>query len=527
MELKKVNLHMDRVKCRIHTQITLEEDKNISDRCPDVVSILMESGKIIMEEVRPMTDNVFLRGKLQYEILCKSDAVEKRLFSVQGEIPWEEKIRVEGMESMDMPQVTATIEDLKSSLINSRKLNLRALLNFSIQAKALYDEELLVDITGQEGVEVKKEEREITALVMDKKDIYRIKEDLELPSFLPPIGEVLWKFVDLGKVEVKILEESIRLQGEVRLFLLYESEGENPQVKSYETTIPFSGNIECSGCSSTMLGDIIPVVTYQNLSIKEDYDGEDRILELEMVLELPIQIYEKKTVEEVTDVYGILQELEASHKEQKCRKIRETYVERCKIAKEIKIKNADRKILQICHMNARVEAAEARRMEEGLEVQGIVNARILYLEDGEEESYEVIKKEIPFRCEIENLKLTTGCHFHIHPVLEQQNAVVSDENSMEVKMVIGIEVRIEEECVTDGICDVMPNSHLCENMDSRAGIVVYIPSKQESLWEIGKRYGISLKAMKEINGLTEIEESELASARVERGQKLLLVRGYQ
>ena len=78
------------------------------------------------------------------------------------------------------------------------------------------------------------------------------------------------------------MEDNLRLQGEVRLFLLYESEGEIPQIKSYETTIPVSGNIECSGCNSNMLGDIVPVVTYQNLSIKEDYDGEDRMLDLEM-----------------------------------------------------------------------------------------------------------------------------------------------------------------------------------------------------------------------------------------------------
>ena len=92
MELKKVNLHMDRIKCRINTQITLEEDKNISDRSPDVISILMENGKVVIEEVRPMADNVILRGKFQYEVLCESDVALKRLFRVQGEIPWEESV---------------------------------------------------------------------------------------------------------------------------------------------------------------------------------------------------------------------------------------------------------------------------------------------------------------------------------------------------------------------------------------------------------------------------------------------------
>ena len=135
MELKKVNLHMDRIKCHINTQITLEEYKNISDRCPDAVNILMENGKVVIDEVRPMLDNVFLRGKFQYEILCESDMAEKRLFRVQGEIPWEEKIKVDGMESMDVPQVIATIEDMKIGLIHSRKLNIRALINFCVQKK--------------------------------------------------------------------------------------------------------------------------------------------------------------------------------------------------------------------------------------------------------------------------------------------------------------------------------------------------------------------------------------------------------
>ena len=525
MELKKANLHMDRIKCRINTQITLEEDKNISDRSPDAISILMENGKVVIEEVRPMTDNVILRGKFQYEVLCESDVAVKRLFRVQGEIPWEEKIRVDGMESMDTPMVNATLEDIKCSIINSRKLNVRALINFCIQGKELYDEEILVDIQGQEGVEIKKENREVSALVIDKKDIYRIKEDLELPSFLPPIGEVIWKFVDLEKVDVKILEDTLRLQGEVRLFLLYESEEEVPQIKSYETTIPFSGNIECNGCSSNMTGEIVPVVSYQNLSVKEDFDGEDRMLELEMVLDLPIQIYEKQVIEEISDVYGVRQPLTAQYKEQKSKKIRDPYYERCKVVKELKIKNMDRKILQICHTNAGVAIEEVRRVDDGLEIQGILNVQILYLEDGEEETYEVIRKEIPFQCEMENLRLSSDCSWHIHPILEQQSAVIADENSVEIKMVIAMEVWVEEGTWGNGICDVVPTPYAAENEDSRAGIVVYIPSKQENLWDIGKGYGISLKAIKDINGLGEIEDSQLCQAQVEKGQKLLLVRG--
>ena len=50
-------------------------------------------------------------GKLLYEVLYSSDD-DGRLYRMQGEIPWEEKVRVEGMESTDNPYVVANIEDM-------------------------------------------------------------------------------------------------------------------------------------------------------------------------------------------------------------------------------------------------------------------------------------------------------------------------------------------------------------------------------------------------------------------------------
>ena len=175
MELKKANLHMDRVKCQINTQITLEEDKNISDRNPDADRILMESGRVVIEELRPATDSLAMKGKLEYEVLYSSDEENGRLYRIQGEIPWEEKIRVDGMENIDNPQVQANIEDLRSSLINSRKINIRGLVNFCIRAKEIRDDEILLDIEDAGNMEIKKEPYSQSVIVSDKKYIFRIK----------------------------------------------------------------------------------------------------------------------------------------------------------------------------------------------------------------------------------------------------------------------------------------------------------------------------------------------------------------
>ena len=54
MELLKKNIHMDYRKCSTVTQMTLEDDRNIPDKNPDVSEILMQKGNV------PKTDMPFL-----------------------------------------------------------------------------------------------------------------------------------------------------------------------------------------------------------------------------------------------------------------------------------------------------------------------------------------------------------------------------------------------------------------------------------------------------------------------------------
>lgn len=517
MELKKANLHMDQVKCQINTQITLEEDKNISDRNPDAAKILMEKGRAVIDDIRPGKDSLSMKGKLVYEVLYAADTEDGRLYRVQGEIPWEEKVRAEGMENMDSPQVQAVIEDLRSSLINSRKMNIRGLLNFCIKAREIRDEEVLVDVVEQENMEMKKEPYSQSVIAVDKKDVFRVKEDLELPSSLPAVGEVLWKYLDLGKWEIRSLEDSIGIQGEINLFLLYESSGEEAEIKAYETTIPFSGNIECPGSSSCMVADITPGINFENISIKQDYDGEDRVVEVEMVLDIPIQMYEKREMEQVTDLYGTSMEITPEYGEGLCRMIHEKYQGRVKVAESLKIPASHGKILQICHVSGNVAIEDSQIKEEGLEIEGIVSATVLYMTDYENKKYEVIKKDIPFSYQMNNLQVTPQSKWKITPMIEQAGGVILDESHLEVKMVICLDILVEEQCKRVSVTNVRVTPFSDEMMNNMPGIVVYIPEKKENIWNVGKRYRVSQESIKEINQLTGCE--------VEKGQKILLVKG--
>ena len=69
MELVRKNIHMDRIKGQASTQITLEDDINISDSRPDASKLIYDRGNVVLEEVKVTEDHITLRGKLQFLVM--------------------------------------------------------------------------------------------------------------------------------------------------------------------------------------------------------------------------------------------------------------------------------------------------------------------------------------------------------------------------------------------------------------------------------------------------------------------------
>ena len=51
MELIKRNIHMDRVKRSTVMQFTMEEDLNLPEDKPDISTLNLEKGEVVIEEI--------------------------------------------------------------------------------------------------------------------------------------------------------------------------------------------------------------------------------------------------------------------------------------------------------------------------------------------------------------------------------------------------------------------------------------------------------------------------------------------
>ncbi len=517
VELMKKNIHMDRVRANAVNQITLEDDVNIPENKPDVSTINFDNGTVVIDEIKPGTDFVNVRGRLIFSILYHTNEEGSSLVLLEGKIPFDEKLNMKGAENTDNVNVEGEIEDLSIGIINSRKLSIQSVVTLSAKVEELYDEEAPIGVYGEEAVEYRKAPINLSQIAIFKNDIYRIKEELSLPSNYPNIFQILWNTVALGDMEFKIAEEKIIIQGDIHVFILYEGEGENHPVRPFETVLPFSGNLECHGCHEGMIPDIRYTLGQQEITIRPDLDGEERNIGLDLVIDIAMKIYEEEETEVVSDIYGVTKDIETVSKPANLKKLLAKVNGKTKVTDHVHIKKGTAGILQLLHSEGHVTLENQEVTDNGIMLSGGLQVQIMYITGDDESPYASVRAQIPYQYTLEVPGITPEDMRKVHADLSQLQVTMLDGEEMDVKAVVTFSTTVFQNMPVELIQDVKVTELDTEKLSNLPGMAVYTVKQGDNLWNIGKKYYMPVGALREMN--------QLNTDNLKAGQKLLIVKG--
>ena len=154
MKVEKKAVRSGILKLEKNVQITLDEDMNVPDTRPDVEKIIESRGEVHIDEIEVLTDRLRLRGNFLVQILYLSTDPEQQISCMEHDFAIEEFMNVEGAESSDITKVTADLEDLTISIINSRKCGVRSVIYFHIAISEMKFVECTTGIEKKENVPV-------------------------------------------------------------------------------------------------------------------------------------------------------------------------------------------------------------------------------------------------------------------------------------------------------------------------------------------------------------------------------------
>ncbi len=534
MQLNKIKLHSCTTFASAQSQITLDDDYNVPDYRPDIVKVLKEKGELHFDEAKAAAGAAWLKGRLVFRVLYRSDQENGKISCLKGEIPFQEKLNMDGVQEYDVIQASGEIEDLTIGVIHSRKISVRAVILLKTEEPREKEDELCVGIEADDGCEKRYRNTNILQLLCMKRDQCRQKSEITLPSSKPNVQEILWKSLEIRNLDTKMGQDGVKLSGEVLISVLYQEEEETDRVQWYEMVIPLDCGVECdAGTEADIIYKVKARPASMELEVKPDYDGEERVLVLELVMNLDIRVWKEQEISMLEDVYSLKKEIIPVCTGVTLHHISVKNDSQCRLTEQMELAESQEKILQICSCEGTVHLESTELTEQGVRAEGILVTELLYITTDDQMPLGSAREIYPFEQlieipqqtarternkpeELEALERKNKLQTELDCRISQLSAVMLDQDHVEIKAVIGLDLLAFEQEQIDNITDTREEPLDMEQLQKRPGLVGYIAKDGDSLWSIAKENHTTVEDILRDNHRTD---KDLC-----RGEKILIVK---
>ncbi len=518
MELKRENIHRmggagaGMAVCQTST-FTLDDDFNVPDAKPDVKMILRENGRIRIMEKKCNAGRLHIRGVLLADVLFLGED-GMTIHGMESELPFDEMIHID-QEDCSGLTIRAELEDMTAAIIHSRKINVKALITVRALCEEVQDEIVVTEAEGK-GLFARAKDISFTNLAAVKRDTIRLREELVLPASRPNISEILYKEMHLTVTESRVMEEELAVKGTMGIFLVYQGGGLKETPEFYETKLPFTGRFELSGARPDMIEDISSMVVQENISTKTDEDGEERVVEVEAVLELDIKLYEEKDLIVLEDIYSVAGDVSLQGQQEQIPHLLLKNQSIGSFGGTYNVPDLGVTPMQISYGSSEIHLEKISRMESGLNMEGMLEFKLLLVTGSDERPYVGIKFYAPFQQNMEVRGLNETCTYHVVPMVTDSSFQLYRSDEIEWKAEVNFQTIVfcnePEYMITDA--EFVPFT--AEELEQQYSMIGYRSEEGDNLWTVGKRFHVSPEAVAEQNNL----EEEM----IPEGKMLLLVR---
>lgn len=511
MELMKQQIQGRYSGRPVTDQFMIDDDYNVPDTKPDIKRIVVSEGELRVEDMKRVENYLKISGKLYFKVLYIADESEERMSSLEGTVPFEEMVYIEGNEEGHF-QMKEIKLDFSAVLVHSRKLGIKAVAELEILPSQTVDEEITVDVETESPICKKKGKMEILTMTTNKRDTYRIKEEMQVPGTKENIGTLLWTDVKNRRLDTRLEQDMLAMSGELSVFIFYESM--DGKLDWVEKNVPYEGKVECFGADEEMFHHVEAKLDDISTDIRMDEDGEPRIIGVEATLKLKIAIYREEQVEYLEDAYALDQKCTITREPKQFEAMVMQNHSKFKIDEQIMAPELKDTMLQICHSSARIQIEKTTRTDEGILIEGVLHLCILYVKQNDQVPFDIWQGMVPFVHIIECNEMSGEMEYDVCALMEQLVVSLLGNDELELKAVLAFHCLIRKPIHAETITGIGLEPFTKEEIENRPGIVGYIAKEGDTVWELAKRYCTTQESVREINELGDKEPKE--------GDKLLI-----
>lgn len=515
MNFNREDVHTSILKNSKYSQLTIDEDFNIPDAKGDMEKIIAKDGHVVVENVVAEDGRVKIMGTVHFQVLYKSASSENDMEIYGADIPFEDRVNIDNMNRNNQADCQCRLEDLTVSMINSRKLEVRGLIGNAVTVYENNCVNCAMDLENGQGVECLTKEISITETAISKRDVFKIKESVDIPQNKPNIKEILWSSVELRNIETRPLLDKISIRGEVEIFVIYRSQEEHLPVQYLFSARAISRELDCQDSREEMVLDAECVLGKGEVSIGNDTDGEERVILVDYNVDMNIKMYEDKSIKLLTDLYSPQLETHPVTEEMRYENLVMRNLAKAKITHRKLVDDFGYKMMQICHVYGSVDLDDMNVKDGEIYISGVVKTNILYVSDSDD-PMNCMETEIPFEYVADSMAVSSTDVIKISPCIDQIGASLVNSGEIEIKAQVNLSITVFSQASVDVITDMTVSPIDYEKKADMPGIIGYVVKQGDTIWSIARKYYATTESIRTINNLE--------SDNIKEGDRLIIVK---
>lgn len=487
INLRKERIKISEVLCSKYCQTIVESDIIVPDTNPDVLKILQATADVVVNQKNIQQDKVYVQGILRINILYVPDGDVignvKAITTVQD---FSHLIDVKDAKpDMDL-SIEAECEAPEYKLINSRKLSIHSKIGLGVKITIPSEIDVATDIDGDEDIQTKGSHIRLCHSCSEAERDIIIRDQLEAPAGKPDLCEILKFSAKPFSTELRIIDNKAVVKGEVKLCVLYGGNDENSSVQFMEHVLPFTEILEIDGLAEGMDGEVDYGVKDLYCEIRQDSDGDKRILGVEITLCACIKASETLELDAIGDAYGLKKDIIINRSSYNLEQFIDNTFAQCPLKERITIPDYLPELQQICDCTATPSIENVSVNDGRVIIDGFVSCNILYISSGIDSPVAGFTHNIPFSHTFDMPSIESNSVCDAKSDIEHLSYNMNSSRDLELRIIVSIGLKASQPDRTELIDSIEWDENTTPH--SLPSIVIYFIQDGDTLWDIARRY---------------------------------------
>lgn len=502
----------------------VEEDVNVPDINPDLHKVLATSARVMIKNCEIMPDKVMVNGVVVVGILYSADIEGKPLFSMEVPLSFSQGIEMPGAMPKMKEQVNPIVQNVDCSIINSRKLNLRIIMDIHCKVEDLFDINTAGDVRGLPDIQLLREPFHMKQLAGNSKDQYTIKEEMEIEEEKPPINNILKTDCRLKSREYDVHDGKIEVNGILSMNMLYTTDNQEgmtqQMIEQTEVEIPFSQYIEMPSAEKSMEPMVDFSIGESRVNVKENEEGQNKLLEVEVDMSVKGKVFNNVEIDVVTDAYSPTCQMDIGKDLIKMFEMVCASHGSMVMKETMTVKSGEPEIEKVSYVDAVAIISEIKIVDDKIVVEGMIEATAVYITSFSGEPMCSMKEQIPFRHTIDTPGSRLGMLSNVKTEVESVTHSYMNSQMIELRIVIHTTIEVYKPIEKRMIVKVQEIEGIKPDASKMPAVTIYLVQKGDSLWTIAKRYNTTVDALVKLNNIEN-------PAKIYPGMQILVLKGIR